>query len=157
MNPSPATSHFILRLIIILYLLLFLTGLASSGYLLLLIIAVKPVILISLLKYSLLCVLFTVLIVNALKAISLKAASLHRLAESTKNFKWLFCIAVVITIAAKSGLFNAAVEAPIVVSWIQISLLTGLAFFCFLADGVLQKEERYIEDEQQNSDENSGT
>lgn len=159
MKPTSAMPHFMLRSIVILYLLLFIAGLISSGYLLLLVTSIKPIILISLLKYLLLCVLFVVLIINTIKALSLKDAPLYRLTESTKNFKWLFCIAVVISVAAKGGLFNLAVKNPVMVSWMQIGLLTGLASFCFWADAALQKHAtlQLEEDAGEDIEANSGT
>lgn len=148
MKPTTTMPRFLLKAIVILYLLLFLTGLMSSGYLLLSLINLKPIILIGLLKYLLLCILFTILIANTVKTISLKPKSLYHLAQSTKNFKWLFCIALLISVAAKSGLFNTAVEKPIVVTWIQIGVLTGLSIFCFWSDVLLQKEKTAFEEEE---------
>jgi hypothetical protein len=159
MKTTSATPHFTLRCIVIVYLLLFIAGLVSSGSLLYLVTSVKPIILIGLLKYLLLCVLFTVLVINTIKAFSLKDTAIYRVAVSTKNFKWLFCIAIVISVAAKAGLFNLALKQPVMISWVQIALLSGLAIFCFWADTILQKQMSLADEDSTGEDTtaNSGT
>ena len=134
-------SPIILRGIIILYLLLFIAALVSSGYLLKGVISLHPIPMIGLLKYSLLCVLFLILSWDTIKAMTLKPASVHQLGRSTKNFKWLFTIAVIISTGARLGLFNATAGKTIEVSLTQIGILAVLALFCFWSDIVLKEEE----------------
>lgn len=134
-------SPVILRGIIILYLLLFLTALISSGYLLRGVINLRPIPMIGLLKYSLLCVLFLILSWDTIKAMTLKPANIHQLGRSTKNFKWLFTIAIIICVGARIGLFNSAAGKTIEITLTQIGILAALALFCFWSDLVLREEE----------------
>ena len=97
-----------------------------------------------LLKYILLCILFLVLLMNALRAITLHPAYLTRLSSSTGNFKWLFTLAVVLCIAAKAGLFDLSKAHPVEISYIQIGVLTVIAIFCYWSDGMLKGEETAI-------------
>lgn len=94
-----------------------------------------------LLKYILLCILFLVLLINAIRAITLHPAHLSRLSSSTGNFKWLFTLAVVLCIAAKAGLFDLSRAHPVEISYIQIGVLTVIAVFCYWSDGLLKGEE----------------
>jgi len=138
MNDDLPVHTIILRAIILVYLVLFIGGLMSAGYLLTDILALKPIPLIGLLKYLLLCVLFVILLTNVLKAVTLKADHLKRLQVSTKNFKWLFAIASVICMAAWLGLFNITSKTEIVIIPEQLAVLIALAIFCFWSDSVLQ-------------------
>jgi len=79
------------------------------------------------------------LIKNTLKAFTLKPEALSRLAASTVNFKWLFTVAVILSIAAKLGLFSIAGQKTAEVNFLQIGILTAIAVFCFWADKVLRK------------------
>jgi hypothetical protein len=130
---------FMLRGIITIYLLLFVTALTCSGYYLKGIILMRPIPMIGLLKYLLLCVLFVILAVNAVKAMTLKPRHIHRFSESTKNFKWLFTIAIVISLAAKTGFFHTALQKHAAVTDVQTGILLILAIFCFRSDAVLNK------------------
>lgn len=134
-------QRFLLRVIAAVYLLLFTGAFLSSGYLLLGVIAIKPILLIGLLKYLLLCILFVILGINALKALSLQNKAVWKLAESTKNFKWLFTIAIVIVLFAKLGLFNGAKTQVVQVTWLQVLILFTLGLFCFWSDHLLQQQE----------------
>ena len=149
MNPYPAHYRFLLRIIIAVYLLLFISGLLSSGYLLLRVIAEKPILLIGLLKYLLLCILFIILGINAVKAFSLETKAVGKLSESTKNFKWLFFIAIIIVLFAKSGLFDSTAQKPLQVSWIQTGILIALALFCFRSDQLLQQQKPAAEEDKE--------
>lgn len=135
-----------LRGIVIFYCLLFVCGLISSGYFLGGIVELKPVPMLGLLKYILLCILFLVLLINALRAITLNSAHLSRLSSSTGNFKWLFTLAVVLCIAAKAGLFDLSRAHPVEISYIQIGVLTLIAVFCYWSDGLLKGEEATMEE-----------
>jgi hypothetical protein len=145
-NPSLSIHRFLLRGIVIFYLLLFLSGLVSSGYFFSGIIRLSPIPMLGFLKYILLCILFLVLLINALKALTLKPAHLSRLTSSTGNFKWLFTLAVALCIAAKAGLFNLNKVHPAEVSYIQIGVLTVIAVFCYWSDNLLKREETIIEE-----------
>jgi uncharacterized membrane protein len=147
---SPSYIHrLLLRGIVAFYCLLFLCGLISSAYFLGGIVALKPIPMLGLLKYILLCILFLVLLINAVRAITLKSAHLSRLASSTRNFKWLFTLAVVLCIAAKAGLFNLNTGHPVEISYIQISVLTLIAVFCYWSDSLLKGEETIIEENEE--------
>lgn len=150
-SPNPVkTESFLHRLwlrgIVIFYSLLFLCGLISSGYFLGGIVELKPVPMLGLLKYILLCILFLVLLINALRAITLNSAHLGRLSSSTGNFKWLFTLAVILCIAAKAGLFDLSRAHPVEVSYIQIGVLSVIAVFCYWSDHLLKAEETIIEE-----------
>lgn len=127
-------QRFFLRVITAVYLLLFTGAFLSSGYLLLGVIAIKPILLIGLLKYLLLCILFVILGINALKALSLQNKAVWKLAESTKNFKWLF---------------NGAKTQVVQVTWLQVLILFTLGLFCFWSDHLLQQQEPPTEEEEE--------
>jgi len=138
---QPSNAHpILLRSIVILYFLLFFSALLCSGYLLSKVLHDHPILLIGLLKYILLCILFLVLLVNTAKAFTLKSEALTRLTRSTANFKWLFLIALMITVAARLGLFSITGHRPIEANFLQIGLLTAIAIFCFWSDHILSKE-----------------
>lgn len=138
-----------LRGIVICYSLLFICGLVSSGYFLGGIVEMKPIPMLGLLKYILLCILFLVLLINALRAITLNSAHLSRLSSSTGNFKWLFTLAVVLCIAAKAGLFDLSRAHPVEISYIQIGILTVIAVFCYWSDHLLKREKTIIEENEE--------
>ena len=138
MNKVRPIHKYTLVFITLVYLLLFAGGLFSSGYLLDDTLSLKPIPLIGLLKYSLLCVLFLILLLNALKALPLRTEQLNRLSVSTRNFKWLFSIAAILCITAWFGLFNLTSKSEIVITPLQIAVLVVLAVFCFWSDHVLQ-------------------
>jgi hypothetical protein len=138
MNQVQPLNRFIIIAITLVYLALFVCGLTASGYLLAATVALKPIPLIGLLKYSLLCVLFLVLLVNAIKALTLKPAHIYRLSVSTKNFKWLFAIAALLCAAAWMGLFNLNRQTEIAISAVQIIALVLLSAFCFWSNSVLR-------------------
>lgn len=138
MNPILPIHKITLRAITIVYLLIFIGGLSSSGYLLVDTVSLKPIPLIGLLKYSLLCVLFLVLLINAVKALTLHPEHVSRLSVSTRNFKWLSSIAAVLCITAWLGLFNLTSKSEIVITPLQIGVLVVLTIFCFWSDGLLQ-------------------
>ena len=144
LNPYPATRRLLLRGIVIFYLLLFISGLVSSAYFFSGIIQLEPIPMLGFLKYILLCVLFLVLLITALKALTLKPVHLSRLTRSTGNFKWLFMLAVVLCLAAKAGLFNLPAAHPVEISYIQIGVLTVIAVFCYWSDNMLKGEETII-------------
>ena len=123
------------------YLVLFAGGLIFSGYFLSCTVALNPIPLTGLLKYLLLCVLFFILLINAMGALTLKPQRLDRLAASARNFKWLFAIAVLLCVAAWLGLFNGDHTQPIVVTPLQVAILIILALFCFWSDSVLNTRE----------------
>lgn len=153
-SPNPVKTksplhRLLLRGIVIFYSLLFSCGLVSSGYFLGGIVELKPIPMLGLLKYILLCILFLVLLINALRAITLNQAHLSRLSNSTGNFKWLFTLAVVLCIAAKAGLFDLSRAHPVEISYIQIGVLTVIAVFCYWGDGLLKAEEIFIEESEE--------
>ena len=125
------------RFIAVVYLLLFLAGLTASLFMLTHTIALKPILLIRLLQYILLCVVFLVLLINAAKALTLRPKHIKALLVSTQNFKWLFSIASVLCIAAWLGLFNLTQHSKIVITPVQLGILAMLAIFCFWAHKVL--------------------
>lgn len=98
-----------------------------------------PIPMVGLLKYLLLCVLFVVLLINAVKALGLQFRHLQRLAESTVNMKWLFSLATVIAAAAKAGWFDQTANQKIEVTYLQLSLLILLTAFCFWSDRIWQE------------------
>lgn len=153
-SPNPIKTKSLLhrlwlRAIVIFYCLLFLCGLFSSAYFLGGIVELKPIPMLGLLKYILLCTLFLVLLINALRAITLKPAHLNRLSSSTGNFKWLFTLAVVLCIAAKAGLFDLSRAHPVEISYLQIGVLTVIAVFCYWSDGLLKGEETFMEESEE--------
>ncbi|RAJ28609.1 hypothetical protein [Pedobacter cryoconitis] len=156
-SPNPVQTEsplhrLLLRGIVLFYSLLFLCGLISSAYFLGGIVELKPIPMLGLLKYILLCILFLVLLVNALRAITLNSAHLSRLSSSTGNFKWLFTLAVVLCIAAKAGLFDLSRAHPVEISYIQIGILTVVAVFCYWSGGLLKGEE--LKEEELRGEEN---
>ncbi|MGY0040451.1 hypothetical protein [Pedobacter sp. NJ-S-72] len=147
-NSSSYIHRLTLRGIVTFYLLLFLSGLVlvSSVYFFSGIIKLEPIPMLGFLKYILLSILFLVLLITALKALTLKSKHLSRLTSSTGNFKWLFTLAVVLCIAAKAGLFNLNSAHPVEISYLQIGILTVIAMFCYWSDNLLKGEETIIED-----------
>ncbi|QNK62097.1 hypothetical protein H7F33_16310 [Pedobacter sp. PAMC26386] len=147
MNKSTTSSNrFFLTVLVILYLLLFLTALVSSAYFFERIIQLRPIPMLGFLKYILLCILFLVLLIIAIRALTLKTVHLSHLASATANFKWLFTLTLVICIAAKAGLFNLNRNHPVEISYVQIGILTAIALFCYWSDRVLKGEETFIEE-----------
>ena len=152
-----ATSRALLRAIALLYLLLFITAFACSGYFLKGIVELKPIPLIGLLKYLLLCVLFLILAFNSIKAITLLPQHTDRFYRSTTNFKWLFLIALIISVLTKLGLFNTALHKQVAVTGLQTGILLILGIFCFWSDiflaKILQKQDlkQNAEDDQPES------
>ena len=148
-NSSSYIHRLTLRGIVIFYLLLFMSGLVSSVYFFSGIIKLEPIPMLGFLKYILLSILFLVLLITALKALTLKSKHLSRLMSSTGNFKWLFTLAVVLCIAAKAGLFNLNSAHPVEISYLQIGILTVIAIFCYWSDNLLKGEETIIEDNEE--------
>jgi hypothetical protein len=146
MNQTSLISRITLRLITIIYLLLFLSAVAASGYLLAGVIHTKPIVLIGLFKYILLCVLFLVLSFIGIKSMRLTAKHLQRLENSTKNFKWLFTIVLMLSLAVRAGLIKTGNDTPIEVTSSQIGLLALAALFCFWSDMVLRNSRQSPED-----------
>ncbi|MBB5636222.1 magnesium-transporting ATPase (P-type) [Pedobacter cryoconitis] len=149
LKPIPRDSaihRLLLRAIVIFYMLLFLSGLVSSGYFFSEVIKLVPIPMLGFLKYILLSILFLVLLVTALRALTLKPMHLSRLTSATGNFKWLFTLAVMICIAAKAGLFDLSRNHPVEISYIQIVVLTVIAVFCYWSDQMLKGEETFIEE-----------
>lgn len=157
MNELSVKHRLLLRVVVSCYLLMFLAGLLCSLYLLQGVIREKPMAAIGLAKYILLCVLFAVLSITAMKAFTLKAANLHRLTSGTKNFKWLFIIAVVLTVLARFGIFDLGKGAQVKVSYLQISVLMILATFCFWSDKLLQGEQELEDETEKEGTEEEGT
>jgi hypothetical protein len=139
MNAISATYHILIRGIAFVYLLLFMLAFVCSGYFLLDIVQLKPIPLIGLLKYLLLSVLFLILSRNAIKAFTLLPQHIGRFYRSTTNFKWLFLIAVIISVLAKLGLFDTALHRQVAVTNLQIGILLSLGIFCFRSDALLAK------------------
>ena len=148
MKPSSTIRRFILRGIAIVYLLLFLLACTSSAYFLKGVLELKPIPMIGLLKYTLLCVLFLVLTANAIKAITLKPHRLYSLMESTKNLKWLFTIAILLALIIKLGILDIPVRQTPAISYAQLCTLLLLAAFCFWSNAYLQKEESKLDSNQ---------
>lgn len=140
MNETYVTHRLLLRLISCGYLLLFLTALFCSVYFLQGILLLKPIPIIGLSKYILLCILFTILSLNAARSLTLRKIHLKRFAVSTGNFKWLFAIGLVLALLAETGIFNLAGSMQVKVSYEQIGVLALLSVFCFWSDGLLRKE-----------------
>jgi len=140
MNQAIPPHKFLLRAIAAIYLLLFIGGLASAGYLLNGTVALTPIPLVGLLKYILLCILFIMLLLNTVRALTLRPADMKRLWVSTRNFKWLFAIAAILCITAWLGLFNLTGKSKIIITPIQITVLLVLAVFCFWSDSHLQAQ-----------------
>ncbi|SEB13008.1 hypothetical protein [Pedobacter hartonius] len=134
-----STYRVLLRGITMIYLLLFITAFACSGYLLKDLFQLKPVPLTGLLKYLLLCVLFLILAVNAIKALTLKPEHIGKFYRSTTNFKWLFTIAFIICLMAKLGFFHTALQKQAMVTDLQTGILFVLGIFCSWSDTVLVK------------------
>lgn len=128
----------LLKGIALTYMLLFSIAFACSGYYLKEIVFLKPVPLIGLLKYLLLCVLFVILLFNTVKALTLSPQYLSKFYRSTMNFKWLFMIALIISVAAKLGLFDTALHQQVAVDYLQIGILLVLGIFCFWSDSILK-------------------
>lgn len=133
------TYRTLLRGIALVYLVILVTALISSGYLLSETLSLKPIPLIGLLKYLLLCVLFLILGFNTIKVFALYPRSVTRFYHSTTNFKWLFTIAVVISVLAKLGIFDTALHKQRAVGDMQMMILFLLGIFCFWSDGILKK------------------
>jgi len=146
-QPSPAARNpILLHCIITIYLLMFVLALGTSCYLLEKVVRLKPVVLIDLLKYTLLCAIFLVLLVNGLKALTLKSTHLLSFENSVKNFKWLFIIMLIIALAAKHGLFSENKAGPanikpqlIEISYLHIMLLAAAAIYCTWSHDLLTK------------------
>lgn len=139
MPSSPTLPKTLLRLIAILYLFLFVGGLACSGYFLSQTLAMQPILMIRLLQYALLCILFIILSVNSVRALTLRLQDLTRLANSTRNFKWLFVMVTLLCAAAWLGIFNRAGEKKIEINAVQMSVLLSLVLFCFWSDHLLNR------------------
>lgn len=140
---SPITPHhspLILRLIIIIYLLLFLCALAATCYLFSQSIGHPPLIFIDVLKYLLLSIIFAVLIVNGLKALVLKTEHLISFESSVQNFKWLFSIALLIAIIAKAGLFDSGGNKIVMISNLHLTFLFAGVLFSSWSSRILEKE-----------------
>jgi len=148
MKPSSTIRRFVLRGIAIVYLLLFLLACTSSAYFLKDVLEQKPIPMIGLLKYTLLCVLFLILTANAFKAITLKPERLYSLMESTKNLKWLFTIAILLALIIKLGILDIPVKQTPVISYVQLCTLLLLAVFSFWSNAYLQKEEPKLDNNQ---------
>ena len=124
---------------------MFVLALGTSCYLLEKVVRLKPVVLIDLLKYTLLCAIFLVLLVNGLKALTLRGTHLLRFENSVKNFKWLFVIVLVIALAAKYGLFSenktgsGRASQLIEISYLHIVLLAAAAIYCTWSHDLLAK------------------
>jgi hypothetical protein len=138
---SLTSNRITVRFIIAIYILLFLLAIVASGYFLAGVIQAKPVELINLLKYILLCSLFLILLVHSVRAMSLRPARVQRLADSTKNFKWLFTITFVLLLLFRSGLIKTSNDQLINVNNLQTGLVIITAFFCFWSDTALRKRE----------------
>ena len=144
LSPVPR-NPILLRCIITIYLLMFVSALGTSCYLLEKVVRLKPVVLIDTLKYTLLCAIFLVLLVNGLKALTLKDIHLKRLENGIKNFKWLFVIVLVIALAAKYGLFtenkggSGRQPGLIEISYLHIVLLAAAAIYCAWSHALLAK------------------
>ena len=141
MKLSSTIRRFILRGIAIVYLLLFLLACTSSAYFLKGVLELKPIPMIGILKYTLLCVLFLVLTANAIKAITLKPHRLYSLMESTKNMKWLFTIAILLALTIKLGILAIPAKQTPVITYEQLCTLLLLAAFSFWSNAYLQQED----------------
>jgi len=119
--------------------LLFLLAITASGYFFTSVIQAKPIELINLLKYILLFLLFLILLVQAFRAMSLRPARIRSLAGSTRNFKWLFTITLLLTLLFRFGLIKTVNGQFIEISNLQIGLVTTAALFCFWSDAILNK------------------
>jgi hypothetical protein len=139
MQMNSTTNRLLIRGIVCVYVLLFILAFVCSGYLLCGIIALKPIPLIGLLKYLLLIVLFMILGLNSIKAITLLPGHIDRFYHSTTNFKWLFLIALIISLSATLGLFDTALHQQVAVTNLQTGVLLVLGIFCFWSDALLAK------------------
>jgi len=142
MNKLTRSNKIILRSIIVIYLLLFLSAFIISGYLLIKVLQAKPILLIGLLKYTLLFFLFIILMLNSIKAISLKQFSFERFISSTENFKWLFTIVLLICLLVRLGVIKGADQKIIDISNLQIIAVTLGAVFCFWSSSQLHKTQK---------------
>jgi hypothetical protein len=130
----------LLRFIASVYLLIFTCGFVFSLHLLSHTIALKPIPVMRMLQYILLSILFFILLLNTIRAFSIRAADLLRLQTSTTNFRWLFLIAAILGIAAWLGLFNSIGKKPIEINLLQIAILMILSGFGFWSNNYLDKE-----------------
>jgi len=144
MNKLTRSNIIILRSIIVIYLLLFFTAFVISGYLLMEVVRVKPILLIELLKYTLLFFLFVILMLNSIKAMSLRKFSFERFISSTENFKWLFTIVLLICFLVRLGLIKGAGQKTIDITNLQIIAVTLGAVFCFWSSYHLHKTKKTI-------------
>lgn len=129
----------LIRFIALVYVLMFLAGLSCAVYLLSHTLSLQPIPMIKLLQYLLLCVLFFILIVNTTRAFSLKPADILRFSNSVNNFKWLFLLTALLSIAAFFGMFNTTGQAPVAISQWQIAIVLILCGFCFWSNEQLDK------------------
>lgn len=137
MAARQTTPGWLLRLIILVYLLLYLLALAYSAGLFYQVTRLSPVPALPFFKYILLIVLFAVLLVIALQAFGLEENRLRRFAGSTANAAWLFVVAALLALAGRAGLFNLRPGQQVQVSLTAIGLLVLLACFCFWSRGKL--------------------
>jgi len=144
MNKLTRSNKIILRSIIVIYLLLFLTAFIISVYLLIKVLQAKPILLIELLKYTLLFFLFILLMLNSIKAMSLRQFSFERFISSIKNFKWLFTIVLLICFMVRLGLIKGADQKTIDITNLQIIAVTLGAVFCFWSSYHLHKTRKTI-------------
>jgi len=142
MNKLTRSNKIILRSIIVIYLLLFLSAFIISGYLLIKVLQAKPILLTGLLKYTLLFFLFIILMLNSIKAISLKQFSFERFISSTENFKWLFTIVLLICLLVRLGVIKGADQKIIDISNLQIIAVMLGAVFCFWSSSQLHKTKK---------------
>lgn len=115
-------------------------GLVFSVHLLSHTFALKPIPMMRMLQYILLSILFSILLINTLRAFTLRAEDVLRLKTSTNNFKWLFLIAAVLATAGWFGLFNSAGKESAHISLLQIALLITICGFCFWSNDYLDKK-----------------
>ena len=144
MNKLSRSNKIILRSIIVIYLLLFLTTFIISGYLLMEVLQAQPILLIELLKYTLLFFLFIILMINSIKAISLKQINFERFISSTENFKWLFTIVLFICVLVRLGVIKGAEQKIIDITNLQIIAVTMGVVFCFWSSYQLDKTKKTI-------------
>ncbi|MDO7744175.1 MAG: hypothetical protein MUP99_10385, partial [Pedobacter sp.] len=129
---------------IVVYLLLFLTAFMISGYLLMEVLHAQPILLIELLKYTLLFFLFIILMLNSIKAMSLRQFSFERFISSIENFKWLFTIVLLICFLVRFGFIKGADQKIIDITNLQIIAVTLGAVFCFWSNYQLHKTKKTI-------------
>lgn len=157
MNPSNPIYRAFLRGIISCYLLLFLTALVCTVYLLQGVIQIKPMAAIGLAKYVLLCILFAILSIHAIKALSLKNSAIKRFVGGIKNFKWLFTITSFIALLARFGIFDKSAGKQIEISCLQIGILLLLTLFCFWTERLLKPAEENQKEGSQDQEITYGT